>query len=71
MTTHNIFAVDLTLIEGNGNRCGSCHKPIRPLAGVVFGRPVLRLPAINVCRGCVEIALALLGPNATQKEGHS
>jgi hypothetical protein len=71
MATHNIFAVDLALIEGNGNRCGSCHKAIRPLGGVVFGRPVLKLPAINICRKCVEIALALLGPDAAQKVGHS
>jgi hypothetical protein len=70
MATH-AFEVDLALIEDGGYRCGSCHKPIHPKGGVVFGRPVLRLPAINICRGCVEIALALLGPHAGQKEGHS
>lgn len=57
--------IDLETIADSGCRCGSCHKPITKGEGVVFGRPCFRLPAINICRRCIEIALAVLGPSTT------
>jgi hypothetical protein len=53
-------SVDLEHIKETGYRCGACHKPIVTGQGVAFGRPQLMLPAINVCRSCVEVALALM-----------
>lgn len=55
-----VECVDLEQIDGNGNRCGACHNPIEPGQGVAFGRPQFTMPAINVCRRCVEVALALM-----------
>lgn len=63
--------IDLTTINDHGNRCGCCHCPIEPGCGVTFGRPCLAMPAINICRSCVNIATAVLGPTPTTfKEGN-
>lgn len=51
--------IDFELIEGSGNRCGSCHQPIKPREGIAFGRPGLlagRVPPINVCAECIRLA---------------
>lgn len=55
----NIPVIDFALIEESGNRCGCCHQPIKPREGIAFGRPGLlagRIPPINVCANCVELA---------------
>lgn len=62
--------VDIEVVSGSGNACGSCHKPIKEGAGVAFGRPHLTVPGINICRRCIGIALAVLGPEpTTTREG--
>lgn len=57
--------VNLEVIKDGGTRCGSCHQSIDKGAGVTFGRPCLRLPAINICRRCVGVAMAVLSPEPT------
>ena len=59
--------IDLEVINQTGTRCGCCHKPITRGHGVTFGRPHFVVPAINICRRCVEIALAVLGPEQSTK----
>ncbi len=62
--------IDLEPIDDTGARCACCHHPIAQGAGVTFGRPSFRLPALNICRRCVEIALTVLGVDTlTLKEG--
>ncbi len=61
----NVEKIDLEVIEGTGNRCGCCHKPITKRGGVCFGRPHFVVPAINICRRCISIAMAVLGPEPT------
>lgn len=62
--------IDLTLVTGDGCACGACHKRIPMNGGVTFGRPGFIVPAINVCRRCVEIAVTLVGPEDYRtKEG--
>jgi hypothetical protein len=56
---------DLEVIDREiGASCGSCHRPIKAREGVTFGRPGFVSPGINVCRKCIQIAYALLGPDA-------
>ena len=63
----HVEKIDLEVIKGTGNRCGCCHRPITKGAGVTFGRPQFIVPAINICRRCIEIALAVLGPEQLTK----
>jgi hypothetical protein len=65
----NVPVIDFELIEGTGNRCGCCHQPIKAREGIAFGRPGLiggRVPPINVCANCIELARVYL---ASAKEG--
>lgn len=54
--------IDLVLVTGIGAQCGACHKPITVNGGICFGRPGFIVPAINICRKCIEIGLAIVGP---------
>lgn len=68
----NVQTEDLSVIDNAGTRCGCCHNRIIKGAGVTFGRPCFQIPAINICRRCVEIALAVLGPDAKRiQEGNA
>lgn len=62
--------IDLTLVTGDGCQCGACHQRIQVNGGICFGRPGFVVPAINVCRRCIEIGLAIVGPEEREtKEG--
>ena len=60
-----VETIDFEVIQNDGNRCGCCHRPIDKGDGVSFGRPHFVVPAINVCRRCVNIAQTVLGPLPT------
>jgi hypothetical protein len=63
-------SVDLEVVKDDGTRCGCCHQPIVKASGVTFGRPGFIVPAINICRRCIGIAMAVVGPEpTTTKEG--
>jgi hypothetical protein len=62
--------IDLALVTGDGCSCGACHQRIPTNGGICFGRPGFVVPAINVCRRCIEIGLAIVGPEEREtKEG--
>jgi len=64
--------IDLTTVRDSGSCCGCCHGPIVKGQGVTFGRPSFFMPAINVCRHCVNIAASVLGPEPiTVREGNA
>lgn len=53
--------LDLGFVHWGGATCGACHKPFPAYGGICFGRPGLVIPAINVCKRCIENAAAILG----------